>query len=82
VVTIELIAHVECRSETTGEEKPVAIRIGGRQLAIDEVTDDAVVGSPDAGGPCYRRQIVELADGTILRLQRLLPAGRWRVFRL
>jgi hypothetical protein len=81
-VTVELIAYVECRSETTGEEKPVAIRIGGRPVPINEVIDDAVVGSTEAGGPCYRRQIVELNDGTVLRLQRRLPAGRWRVFRV
>jgi hypothetical protein len=81
-VTVELIAHVVCRSETTGEEKPVAVRIGGRRLTIDAVTDDAVIGSADAGGPCFRRQIVELVDGTMLRLERRLPDGRWRVFRL
>jgi hypothetical protein len=81
-MAVDLIARVECRSGSTGEERPVAVDIGGRRLAITKLLDDAVVGSSKAGAPCYRRLLVQLADGTVLRLQRRLPDGSWRVYRL
>ena len=81
-MAVDLIARVVFRSGSTGEERPVAVDIGGRRLAVLELLDDAVVGGTEAGTPCYRRLLVQLADDTVLRLQRRLPDGSWRVYRM
>jgi hypothetical protein len=78
---VPLIARVLCRSEAQGEERPTAVEIGGRRLDVREILDDAVLGSPTAGGGNRRRVLVRLQDGQMLRLERVLPAGDWRVFR-
>jgi len=79
---IPLIARVEARSESAPEQHPVAVWVGGRRLRIERIVDAAVVAGRDAGDPHRQRLHVELEDGTILRLRRILPEGGWRVFRL
>ena len=79
---IPLVARVECRSESRSEEQPVAVVIGGVRHPVSAVVDDTVVGSGLAGGPVRRRVRVELADGSRLDLERVLPDGEWRVWRV
>ncbi len=79
---VPVIARVLCRSEAQGEERPTAVEIGGRRLGVRETLDDAVLGSASADGRSRRRVVVHLEDGQMLRLERVLPAGDWRVYRL
>lgn len=79
---LPLIARVECRSEGGPEERPVAVWIGGRRIAVRDLVDDAVLGGRTAGLPLTRCVRVELEDGERLRLLRVLPEGEWRVLRL
>jgi hypothetical protein len=79
---IRLLARVRCRSEGQGEECPVAVRFGGKELAIRATLADAVVGPVRAGMACERRVMVELAGGDRLELVRRLPDGGWRVGRV
>ncbi|MFV2072884.1 MAG: hypothetical protein ACC742_09575 [Thermoanaerobaculales bacterium] len=77
---IPVIARVECRSESTAEEYPVAVWIGGKRLEIVEVIDRAVISSVEAGHPVRQRLRVEVADGTRCELDRILPEGSWKTY--
>ena len=79
---IPIIARVECRSEGTAEEGPVALWIGGSRLLIKGFVDNIVMGSPVAGEPIVRRLTVETDDEHTYRLDRTLPDGEWKVMRL
>jgi len=79
--TLPTIARVECRSESRGEETPVAVTIGDRRLEIIDVLDRAAVTSVTAGESVRHRLWVELEDGTRCELIRILPDGQWRVMR-
>ena len=76
---ISTIAHVECRSEGRGEEKPIAVIIGGEKLGIVDVLDRAMVTGAEAGDPVRHRLWVELEDGRRCELTRVTPDGRWVV---
>jgi hypothetical protein len=78
---ISLIARVDCRSEHTAEERPVAVWLGTDRFTVTEIVDDKVVGPTDAGAPSERRVEVRLSNADLLILQRSLPDGEWRVFR-
>jgi hypothetical protein len=77
--SIPIIARVECRSEGRGEEKPVAVIIGGERLEIVDVLDRAMITSIEAGEPVRHRLWVELEDGRRCGLTRSLPDGTWVV---
>lgn len=79
---IPLIARVHCRSEGQAEQRPVAVEIAGRRIAVTEILDDSIRGGVTAGAGNRRRLLVSLSDGQVLRLERVLPAGEWRVFRV
>ena len=76
---VSTIAQVECRSESRGEEKPVAVIIGGERLEIVELLDRAFITSVEAGEPVRHRLWVELEDGQRCELTRVTPDGRWLV---
>jgi hypothetical protein len=78
---VPVIARVECRSEGTGEQRPVAVWLGGTRIAVAEVLDDAIHGSAVAGGVHRRHLVVRLVDGRSLTLEREAPQGEWRVYR-
>ena len=73
------IARVECRSEGRGEEKPVAVIIGGERLEIVDVLDRAMITSVETGKPVRHRLWVELKDGQRCELTRVTPDGTWMV---
>lgn len=77
----ELLARVECRSEESAEQRPVAVWISGRRLAVDEIVDERVLGPLEAGSPLVRVVRLSLENGDRLRAERTLPDGRWRVYR-
>ena len=77
--SISVIATVECRSQTRGEDVPVAIVIGGERFAIVDTLDRAMVTGADAGQPVTHRLWVETEDRRRFRLTRVLPDGAWRV---
>ena len=77
---IPVIARVECRSESTADEHPVAVWIGGKRLEIVDVIDRAMISSVEAGHPVRQRLWVELEDGTRCELNRILPEGQWRTY--
>jgi len=81
VLEIPVIARVICRSESAGEQYPVAVQLGADRLEITELVSDAVVGTAAASGRSERRLVVRLANGDRYRLGRTLPDGDWRVFR-
>lgn len=76
---LPMIARVECRSEGRGDDRPVAVWIGGRRVPITSVTDERLEGPAEAGRPVRHVARVALQDGRVLRLERTLPEGRWRV---
>jgi hypothetical protein len=76
---ISLIARVECRSQSRGDDVPVAIMIGGERFEIVDTLDRAMVTSVDAGAPVTHRLWVEVDDGRRFELTRTLPDGTWRV---
>ena len=76
---ISTIARVECRSEGCGEEKPVAVVIGGKRVEIVDVLDRAMITSIEAGEPVRHRIWVELEDGQRCELTRVTPDGTWMV---
>jgi hypothetical protein len=78
---LDLVARVECRSEGSGEEHPVAVWLADRRCLVCGVLTDAVVGPVAAGAPAERRLLVVLEEGTRLELRRRLPDGSWRVRR-
>lgn len=76
---VSTIAQVECRSESRGEEKPVAVIIGGKRLEIVDVLDRAMITSVEAGEPVRHRLWVDLEDGQRCELTRVSPDGAWTV---
>jgi len=76
---IDIVAKVECRSESRGEERPIAVWFADQRLKIVDVIDRAVVTSIEAGEPVRHRLWVELEDGRRCELTRVLPDGVWRV---
>ena len=76
---ISTIAQVECRSESRGEEIPVAVVFGEDRFEITEIVDRAVVTSVEAGEPVRHRFWVELEDRRRCQLTREIPDGTWRV---
>jgi hypothetical protein len=76
---ISTIAKVECRSESRGDEIPVAVVFGSDRIEIIEIVDRAMVTSIEAGEPVRHRLWVELEDGRRCELTRLEPDGEWRV---
>jgi len=76
---LPLIARVECRSEARGEDRPVAVWIGGRRFPIQELSREHLAGPPQAGGLVRHVAAATLEDGRRLRLERRLPDGPWRV---
>jgi len=76
---IPIIATVECRSQSRGDDVPIAIMIGGRRFEIVDTLDRAMVTSVDAGAPVTHRLWVEVDDGRRFELTRTLPDGTWRV---
>lgn len=78
---VAVVARVECRSEGTAEEQPRAVWLGGVRYSIVATLSDAISASTSAGHPNVRHVVVEVAHGEVLRLQRILPDGDWRVFR-
>jgi hypothetical protein len=81
VSEVPVIATVECRSEGSGEQRPVAVRLGGDLIEVVEILLDSVIGTVEAGGVNRRDVVVVLADGQHLSLRRKLPDGDWRVYR-
>jgi len=77
---IPMIARVECRSESTADEHPVAVWIGGKRLEIVDVIDRAMISSLEAGHPVRQRLWVELEDGKRCELNRIFPNGQWRTY--
>ena len=76
---ISIVARVECRSESRGEEHPIAVWFANQRLEIVDVIDRAMVTSVEAGGPVRHRLWVELEDGKKCELTRTEPDGTWRV---
>jgi hypothetical protein len=76
---IPLIARVECRSEARGEDRPVAVWIGGVRWPIERLSHEHLEGPRHAGGTVRHVAVASLADGRRLRLERQLPEGLWRV---
>ena len=76
---IDIVAKVECRSESRGEERPIAVWFADQRLEIVDVLDRAVITSIEAGEPVRHRLWVELEDGRRCELTRVLPDGVWRV---
>ncbi|MDH3816762.1 MAG: hypothetical protein OEV48_19905, partial [Acidobacteriota bacterium] len=70
---------VECRSESQGEEKPVAVIIGGERLEIVDILDRAMISSIEAGERVRHRLWVDLEDGQRCELTRVTPDGTWMV---
>jgi len=79
---LQLLARVECRSESEGEERPVAVWIGGRRVEVERIVADAVIGPAEAGLSVRRQVDAETVDGRRLRVERELPHGEWSVFLL
>jgi len=77
---LRILARVECRSESKGEERPVAVWIGGCRVVVVRIISDAVLGPAEAGLPVRRQVDVDTEDGQSFRLDRELPHGEWRVF--
>ena len=75
-----VLARVECRSEGSAEERPVALRLGGERHVVRRIFTDALVGSVEAGQAATRELQVEVSDGRRYRLRRELPEGSWRVW--
>jgi hypothetical protein len=76
---ISIVAIVECRSESRGEERPIAVWFADQRLEIADVIDHAMVTSIEAGEPVRHRLWVELEDGNRCELTRTKPDGAWRV---
>jgi len=76
---LSLIARVECRSEARGEDRPVAVWIGGRRFVIERLSHEHLAGPAEAGGMVRHVASATLEDGRQLRLERRLPEGPWRV---
>jgi hypothetical protein len=81
VTEVSVIARVECRSEGSAEQRPVAVWLGSVRIEVERIVSDSVVGSDEAGGVNRRSVRVALSDGRYLILERDLPDGDWRVYR-
>jgi hypothetical protein len=79
---VRLIARVECWAGSRGEERPAALAIGGHRIGVVDILERALVTSPDAGEPVVARFLVELEDGAVVALERTLPDGQWRCWRI
>ena len=79
---IPLVATVECRTESRAEERPIALTVGGRRITVVDIVERSLVSEADAGAPVRARFTVELEDGSLVRLERALPGGDWRVWRI
>ena len=79
---VALVAKVECRSESRGDERPIALTVGGRRIGIVDILERSFVAAAVAGEPVRARFAVELEDGSRVLLERSLPAGDWRVWRI
>jgi len=79
-LAVPVIARVECRSEGSAEQRPVAVWLGSERIEVEEIVSDSVVGSAEPGGVNRRSVRVTLADGRQLILRRDLPDGEWRVY--
>ncbi len=77
--SIPLIATVECRSQSRGDDVPVAVVIGGKRFEIVDTLDRAMITSAEAGDPVRHRLWVEVSGGRRFELTRVLPDGPWRV---
>lgn len=80
--TIPLVALVECRSESRGEEQPIALTLGGQRITVAAILERSFVAAAVAGAPVRARFTVELEDGSVVQLERSLPAGEWRAWRI
>lgn len=60
----------------------MAIVSGGRRIAVVDVLERAFVTSADAGDPVVARWVVDLEDGTRVALERAMPDGDWRCWRI
>jgi len=78
---VPLIARVECRSDSRGEERPVAVWIGGERLRVVKLKNQRIQGPAEAGRPSFYVAEATLRDGREVELERRLPDGEWRVFR-
>jgi hypothetical protein len=76
---VPIVAKVECRSESRGEEQPIAIWFADQRLEIVDVIDRAMVTSIEAGEPVRHRLWVEIEDGRRCELTRTESDGAWRV---
>ncbi len=79
---VPLVARVECRAESRGEERPIALTVGGRRIGVTDILERALVTAVDAGAPVRARFTLELEDGSLVLLERLMPTGEWRVWRI
>ncbi len=79
---VPLIAKVECRSDTKGEERPVAVWIAGERFRVTRLRRQHLRGAAEAGAPAFYVADATLRDGREVRLERKLPDGVWRVFSL
>ena len=76
---ISVIVRVECRSESRGEERPIAVWVGDQRLEIVHVLDQAMITTAEAGESVRHRYWVELDDGSRCELTRVMPDGKWLV---
>ncbi len=79
---VPLIARVECRSDTKGEERPVAVWVAGERFRVVRLSRQHLRGPAKAGEPAFYVAYASLRDGREVRLERKLPNGSWRVFSL
>ncbi|NOZ78887.1 MAG: hypothetical protein GXP48_06880 [Acidobacteria bacterium] len=77
---LPLIARVECRSDTKGEERPVAVWIAGERFRVTHLARQHLRGPMKAGAPAFYVATATLRDGRQVKLERKLPGGPWRVF--
>jgi len=80
--TIPLVAHVECRSESRGEEQPIALTLGGQRITVAAILERSFVAAAVAGVPVRARFTIGLEDGSLALLERVLPAGAWKAWRI
>ena len=79
---IPQIGFVECRIESESRLRPVAVIVGGERIAINEIFEDAFVGSVIAGGPTKREIQVITENEEILILELTMPDGPWRIYKI
>lgn len=77
-----MIAKVECWAGSRGDERPAALTLGGRRIGVAGILERTMVTSATAGEPVITRFLVELEDGTKVVLERVMPDGEWRCWRI